>query len=127
MGRYLIDTDVIIDYAWEREPARSLFLVMLAGREDVGLCAVQLAEIYSGQERGERQALDAFLFALPCWEITPEVGIVAGDYRRTSARRGRTIATPDALNAAVAWSMGATIVTRNAKDYPMTDIDILVP
>ncbi len=127
MARYLVDTDVLIDYSWQREPAHGLVLVMLASQDEVGVCAVQFAEIYSGRERGERDDLDEFLAALPCWAITPEIGVLTGDYRRTFARLGRTIGTPDAINAAVARSVGATIVIRNVKDYPMSDVDVLVP
>lgn len=127
MSRYLADTDVLIDYSREQEPATSLLLVILASRDDVGICAVQLAEIYAGQERGERPAFDAFLDSLPCWEITPAVGLLAGDYRRTFAREGRAINTPDAINAAVAFRMAATVVTRNVKDYPMAEVEVLVP
>ena len=127
MARYLIDTDVLIDYSRDRDPGRSIVLGMLARRDDVGICAVQLAEVYSGQEWGERGDFDTFLNNLPCWEINATVGILAGDYRRTFARLGRAIGTPDAINAAVARSVGATIVTRNLKDYPMSDVDVLVP
>jgi predicted nucleic acid-binding protein len=127
VGRYLIDTDILIDYSWAREPSFSLILVMLASKDELGICAVQLAEIYAGQERGERHDFDAFLDGFPCWDITPSVGILAGSFRRLSSRGGRTIQTPDALNAAVAFHVEATIVTRNAKDYPMAEVEVLVP
>jgi predicted nucleic acid-binding protein len=127
VARYLFDTDVLIDYSRRREPGHGLVLEILTRRDDVGICAVQLAEVYSGQEWGERGEFDTFLNNLPCWAITPEVGILAGDYRRTFARLGRAIGTPDAITAAVAWNVGATVVTRNARDYPMSDVDVLVP
>lgn len=127
MGRYLVATNVLIDYSWHREPVLSLIGRMLAGQEEVGICAVQFAEIYSGQERGERSDLDRFLDAMPCWPITPGVDIAAGDDRRAFARIGRAIGTIDAIIAAVARSVGATIVTRNVRHYAMADVEVLVP
>lgn len=82
MTRYLIDTDVIIDDAWDREPARSLSMVMLAGDDKVGVCAMQITEFDAGQERGERDDVDAFVDHRPCCGIAPEVGISAGNDRR---------------------------------------------
>jgi predicted nucleic acid-binding protein len=125
VARYLLDTDVLIDYSREREPVRSRIDALLAEGEDIGICAVQLAEFYAGRRRGDRPDWDTFIDALPCWGITPETAIQAGHYRFSFARRGRTIHTPDALNAAVAWRMRATVVTRNARDYPVPGVPIL--
>lgn len=125
MARYLLDTDVLIDYSKDREPIRSRIDALLADGEDVGLCAIQLAEFYAGRRRGDRVESDAFIDALPCWDITPAVAIQAGHYRFSFARRGRAIQTPDALNAAVAWRMRAAVVTRNVKDYPVPGVPIL--
>jgi predicted nucleic acid-binding protein len=36
------------------------------------------------------------------------------------------VLTPDALNAAVAHEMRATIITRNVRDYPMPDVSVHV-
>ena len=125
MARYLLDTDVLIDFSRLQEPALSWVATMAEAREQLGICAVQLAEFYAGERRGKRPAMDAFLARVPCWEITPEVATQAGHYRFSFARRGRAINTPDALNAAVAWRMRATVVTRNRKDYPIPGVTVL--
>lgn len=125
VARYLLDTDVLIDLSKEWQPTRTRIDELLAADEELGVCAVQLAEFYAGRRRGDRPDYDAFIDSLPCWEITPETAIQAGHYRFSFARRGRTIDTPDALNAAVAWRMRATVVTRNVKDYPVPGVPIL--
>lgn len=127
MARYLLDTDVLIDISKRIEPARSSVADLIRANEEVGLCPIQLTEFYAGRPRGARLDWDEFIDALPCWPITPSVGIAAGDYRRAFARIGRSIGTPDAINAAVAQSVGATIVTRNVWHYPMADVETLVP
>jgi predicted nucleic acid-binding protein len=55
------------------------------------------------------------------------VGLCAGENRRTLARRGQVIGTPVALNATVARTMSATVVTGNGKDDPMPDVAVLIP
>lgn len=127
MVRYLVDTDILIDFSRLLEPVRSRIREMVVAKDELGVCAVQLAEFYAGERRGKRPQFDAFLAGIPCWEITPEAAMRAGEYRYDMARRGRAIDTPDALNAAVAWSKQAVILTRNVKDYPMPDVRILVP
>lgn len=127
MARYLIDTDVLIDLSKELEPARSRIAALLGAGEEVGLCPVQLAEFYAGRRRGHRADWDAFVDSLPCWVIDPESAIQAGHYRYSFARRGRTVQTPDALTAAVAWRMRATVITRNGKDFPVPGVPRLVP
>lgn len=127
MARYLLDTDILIDVSREREPGRSRVRELLAEGNEIGICAVQLTEYYAGRRRGESARWDAFIDAMPCWEIAPETAIQAGHYRFSFARRGRTIHTPDALSAAVAWRMRATVITRNVKDFPVPGVPRLVP
>ena len=61
MGRYLVDTDVLIDLSKGREPASSVIPAMAAAGEQLGICAVQLAEFYAGQPRGRQPPIDALL------------------------------------------------------------------
>lgn len=81
MGRYLLDTDVLISLSRELEPYRSRIGAMTEAGDEIGVCAVQLTEFYAGQRRGERPHFDAFLASLPCWAITPEIAVRAGEYR----------------------------------------------
>jgi predicted nucleic acid-binding protein len=122
VARYLLDTDVLIDLSKGREPARSVIPAMTAAGDRFGICAVQLAEFYAGEPRGRQPLIDALLDALPLWPISRDAAFRAGAYRRQFTLLGVTILTPDALNAAVAWAMGATILTGNVRDYPMADV-----
>ena len=125
MARYLLDTDVLVDLSKGREPAQTHIPAIVAAGDVLGICAVQLAEFYAGQPRGHQPEVDAFLDALRLWAISRDAAIRAGHYRHAFGRRGRALATPDALTAAVAWRMSATVVTRNVKHYPMADVQTL--
>jgi hypothetical protein len=120
-----LDTDVLIDVSRKREPTRSRVRSLADAGNEIGICAVQLTEFYAGRRRGDRPDWDAVIDALRCWDISPATAIQAGHYRFSFARRGRTIHTPDALNAAVAWRMRATVITRNVKDYPVPGVPVL--
>ena len=125
MSRYLLDTTALIDFSKGREPARSRILEMIEVGDEVGLCAVNVAEFYTGVSFGQQPAWDEFLSALTSWEVDFEDGLKAGQYRWEFARQGRAISTADALIAAVAGPQRAIIVTGNVRDYPMPDIEIL--
>lgn len=68
----------------------------------------------------------ALLSALEFVALPPEGAAWAGDARRRRIEAGRTKpGTADALIAAVAHALGATVVTRNAKDFEAFDVPVL--
>jgi predicted nucleic acid-binding protein len=123
--RYLLDTSTLIDVSKGIEPVRSRVLALLIAGDEVGLCAVGLAEFAAGLAVHQRRRWPRLLTRLHYWRITREAAARAGYYRYDFARRGRAIATPDALIAATAWHWQATLVTDNIKDFPMTDIRVV--
>jgi predicted nucleic acid-binding protein len=125
MTRYLIDTDVLISFSRGREPVTSRLLALLEAGNDLGLCAVTVAEFYAGAERGQHPSIDRFIDALTYWDITPAAARAAGAYRYKFARLGTALSTPDTLIAAVAVRRGATVLTGNRKDFPMDDVAAL--
>jgi predicted nucleic acid-binding protein len=50
---------------------------------------------------------------------------LAGAWRYQFARRGITISTTDALIAATALAHNATLITGNARHYPMPELSML--
>lgn len=126
MARYLVDTSTLIDFAKNFEPVRSQLLDMLRSENEIGVCDVVIAELYAGARSGERAAWRRFLPSLTYWETTVEAAERAGSYRYDYALRGRAIGIGDALIAAVAVDVQATLVTNNVKDFPMADL-VLMP
>lgn len=91
------------------------------------MCPIIVTEFLSGITPHERRRWDAFFDTPTFASLTYEISVRAGEYRFAFARRGIAILTPDAVIAAVAKNLATVLVTNNAKDFPMTDIDILVP
>jgi len=127
MARFLLDTSVIIDYARAREPSYSLINTMIRSSDDIGTCAIVVAEFFSGIAPSDRDVWQEFFGGLDYWAIEHSVAERAGFYRYTFARQGIALALPDMLIAAVAVMEDAILVTSNERDFPMTDISLLVP
>ena len=123
--KYLFDTDTLIDYMADRGNARSRIDAMIEAGDDVAVCAVTVAEIYTGLTDKKRALWDSWLLALSYWQINFDVAVQAGIYRKTASESGRTLSVSDSLLAALAHGHGATLLTSNIKDYPMRDVRVL--
>ncbi len=92
---------------------------------NLAVCAVGLAEVYSGfsaRERIENEpALDRWLY----FETTSAIAKEAGKYRYEFARCGITLTATDSLIAAVAIANDAVLVTNNIRDFPMEGIRLV--
>lgn len=121
MARFLLDTSVLIDLSKRIEPSTTYVRNVLAG-EDLCVCAIVLAEFYTGVEMARLGVADDFLGTLRFLEASRRTGFLAGRYRYRFAQRGRTLAVADALITAVAYEWDATILTENLKDFPMDDV-----
>jgi len=117
LSRYLLDTTAIIDFSKGREPTRSRILDMIDAGDELGVCAINVAEFYSGLPAERRDVWRNFLMALPYWEIAHETAENAGVQRYSLDRAGRNVSTTDALVASVARQHNATIITENVKDF----------
>ena len=121
--RFLIDSDVIIEYLRGREQAIQ-YLESLEG----GLCvsAITVAELYSGvRDNDEEEALERFLSAFDVIPIDQALARLGGLCRR-SYQPGHGTGLADAIVALSATSAGAVLVTFNKRHSPMID-DLVVP
>lgn len=125
LDRFVLDSTVLIDADRRREPALSWFRRALRRPDEVGVSTITLAEFFAGLHPPQRDDWRMLLADLTHWDVTREIAIQAGVIRYDFARRGRTIFTPDALIAATALMMGATLVTANVRDFPMPEIRII--
>jgi predicted nucleic acid-binding protein len=124
-GRYLLDATVLIDISKKHEPISSIVYRWLADLTEVGVCGVIVTEFFAGLRPEQRPRWAMFVERLEFWDVTPQIAMQAGIYRFTFARRGTTLATTDAIIAATAVSVGATLVTGNVKDFPMSELSLM--
>ena len=123
LTRYLIDTDVLIEYLRGSDQAAE-FLEELEG--DLLISAITVAELFSGARGSdELDALDQFIQA---FEVVPvdEPLARAGGQLRQEYRASHGVGLADALIASSAMDREAELVTFNRGHYPMVE-DVTVP
>ena len=109
---YLLDTTVLLDFVHDRPSAIELVDRLFTEAETLYTCEVVTCEALSGGDATEMRVIRGVLDALEYVAVAPAGARWAADARRTgrSAPRARSLA--DALIAAAAWSLSATLVTR---------------
>ena len=116
MDRLLLDTDILIEFLRGRLEAREY---LESRTETLLLSVITLAELYAGvRESGERTELDLLTQVVEIVPVDQETAVRAGLYRN-AFRKSHQIGIADALIAATAEAMQATLVTFNTKHFPM--------
>ena len=126
LSGYLLDTTVIVDHAHGHvagvEVVRRLFEETL----DIYTCDVVTCEALSRGDELEIAAVNELLQALEYVALSPHGAKQAGDRRRRLVEAGvRRPSTTDALIAALAQSLDATVVTRNVRDFEPYGVPVL--
>jgi predicted nucleic acid-binding protein len=123
---YVLDSTVIIDYCIGYEPGLRIVDELFAQPHPLYVCDVVTCESLSKGRPEELRLARSILEALEFVAVAPDGAAWAGDRRRDAIEVGRRKpSTTDALIAAVANSLGATVVTRNSKDFDAFDVPVL--
>lgn len=126
MSGYLLDTTVIIDHAHGHPASVEIVRSLFGETSELFTCDVVSCEAMSRGEAGQLAAVAALLEALDYVALAPDEARWAGDRRRKEIEAGRRKpSTTDALIAALAHSLGATVVTRNAKDFEALGVPVI--
>ena len=125
MTDHLLDANALIDYFRGQRSTLSLLEDLEAEGHRLAICAVGLAELYSGFSLQQRIAADPIVDSWFYYETTPAIAKEAGRYRYEFARLGTTLSATDSLIAAIAIANGATLITNNLRHFPMPEIRLL--
>ena len=115
--RYLLDTMVLIDHAAGDPVAIALMDRLFEEGHDLYTCDVVTCESLSRGEPADLKHIGALLDALEYVSTTPVAARRAGAARRERHARGGKRVLGDALIAAIAVDLAATVVTRNRPDF----------
>ena len=118
MKSLLLDTNIIVDALRKRNDRHLLVDHFLDEGLPLASCPITITEIYAGMRPHEEKPTRAFMRSLLFFAITEEVAEQAGLLKAQYARRGRT------RIAAVCIAYGCTLVTENAKDFPMPELQL---
>ncbi|AOK43202.1 type II toxin-antitoxin system VapC family toxin [Burkholderia vietnamiensis] len=118
MVNALFDTNILIDYLGGVEAARD----ELARYESRAISVVTWMEVLVGATASDDAAIRTWLSS---FDIIPLDGAVAN--RAVAIRQARRIRLPDAIVWASAQVNGLLLVSRNTKDFPVTEPGIRAP
>lgn len=121
MPKYLLDTDVIIEWLRRNERVVDWLDRSYAAGDFLACTPVSVAELYAGLRLREEFFVGEILRVLHCVDINARIGHKAGHYRHAyGPSHGVEIA--DALIAASAHIHGLTLCSLNLRHYPMRDV-----
>lgn len=123
MARVLFDTTVLID-ALRGRPAAGRIRRLRSGGDVGYVCAVNVEEVVRGLRPSESDLALRLVWGLRLAPLTHAEGAQAGDWRRSYARVGTTLAQADCLIGAAAVAVGARLATGNPKHFPMPELDV---
>jgi len=122
---YLLDTTLLLDFAHGRDSAIDLVDGLFSDSALLYTCDVVTCEALSGGDEGERRVIGGVLDALEFVAMAPAAARWAAEARRAGRAAPGARSVADALIAATAWSLGATIVTRNPRDFERLGVPVL--
>lgn len=124
MSIYLLDTSVIID-ALNNKRRRGELLTGLAEQGHLlACCSINVTEVYAGMREEEQAGTAELLDSLQFYPVTFPIARLAGFLKRDYSRKGITLAIGDVTVAAVALYHHLTLITDNAKHYPMKEVSL---
>jgi predicted nucleic acid-binding protein len=122
--RLLLDSTFVIDVL-DGVPAavarqRSIFEI----GDEPFVNEVVVCEVRAGMQLRDQPNLAGLLEPVEFIQPGPESAMLAGKWRRDAHERGYRLSLPDALIAAAAEAMEATVLTRNVKDFALTPVRV---
>lgn len=122
--RYLLDASLLIDHSRGREGVGELIDGLFEASDELYTCDVVVTEALSGGTEPEREIIRALIRALEYVSTSPAAAVWAAESRRSRGATGpRSLG--DAIIGGVAWSLGATVVTRNPGDFESQGVPVI--
>jgi toxin FitB len=125
MADYLIDTNLLI-LAFRKRPEAIDLLKRLKADGALHVSVITRTELLAGMHATEEERTIDLLSSLSNQPVDVASADQAGRWIYTYARSGSQISVPDAIIAATAITNGLTLVTTNARHFPMPEVNVLL-
>ncbi len=119
MSTVLVDANVLIDALRGHAAALGALSTASLRGDDLWSSTVVRVEILGAMRAGEEAATEALLEQLDWLPVTREIADAAAAYARRYRASHSGIDLADYLLAATADHLGASVLTRNVRDFPM--------
>jgi predicted nucleic acid-binding protein len=120
----LLDSGIIMDALNGKRGRRETIDQLVQDGAEMACCSINVTEVYAGLRPSEEAKTERLLRSLKFYPVTWEIAKQAGDILNAYRQRGRTLSLPDVTVAAVALTNDLILLTGNAKDFPMPELQI---
>jgi predicted nucleic acid-binding protein len=124
MSDSLLDTSILIRYL-RKAPGYFDLIHQLDLAGELHISAITRLEIVRGMREHERPATYSLFDSLQTVSVTGKIADLAGELIRSWRERGATLGDADTIIAATAIHHNLTLVTTNARHFPMVDLAVL--
>lgn len=113
-GPYILDTNVVIYYVGGEIKTLGKLIPIMRSYATVMLPSIVITELWSGKQTPSTEitAIEAFIATLVIIPLEMQIARSAGILRRDI-----NLSIGDSIIAATALTMGATLLTRNIRDF----------
>ena len=122
--RYVLDSTFLIDHLRGLPEATAKLRAMFEDNDEPFVTEIVVCEVRAGLRPSDEHHLIRLLEPLELVQPGPDAAIIAGRWRHDLRSQGRTLSLGDALIAAAAVSLDATVLTRNVKDFALTAVRV---
>jgi predicted nucleic acid-binding protein len=123
--RLLLDSAFVIDFLRGQPAALGRYAAIFEDGDEAYVNDVVVCEVRTGLRGHHASLLQEMLEPIEFIAPGPEHALLAGAWRAEARGRGQTLSLADALIAAAAASVGAAVLTRNARDFALTPVRVL--
>ena len=124
MVRLMLDSAFVIDHLHGQPDAVRRYERIFEDGDEPLVNEVVVCEVRAGLRDDDLPVLRAFLEPVEFVQPPPESAMLAGEWRAASRRGGHTLSLADALIAAAAVFDGATVLTRNVRDFALMPVRV---
>ena len=122
--RFVLDSTFVIDHLRGVPAAVAEMASIFENGDEPYVTEVIVCEVRAGLRPEDERHLVALLEPIEFLQPGPQHALTAGRWRAELRARGRTLSLADALIATAADSLGASVLTRNVRDFALTPIRV---